>query len=429
MPKFQAMAKIEAGAIKHDITPPVGYALVGYSDRIQGSIGVHDPLYAKALVLRAGRETVGIISCDILSPPQKSVDEARRLIEKETGVPGSAVMIHGTHTHTGPDNDAMGEEWKIVLGRKIAGAFLEAWRNLQPAKIGLGTGESFIGVNRRNPSSPVKPYYLYSWPEGPFEPLVKILRVDRTDGKTVCTIINYGCHGVTLGPNELLISRDFSGYTVDLIEKVRTGSICMFLNAPCGNINPRWIWEIPQSEGTFPRFNWAGSIPRWSDLKSEDRFREAERLGNILGGESIKVLEQIIDFHDEVEISSRIKKVNLPVIKTLPTWFKKRFAMASCDVVAEIGAELQAFRIGDTVILGLPGEIFLELGMEIRKRSPFEHTLIAELCNQDWIGYILTTQAYGEGGYEPTASIFKPDAGKILVEESIKLLDEVHNGH
>jgi hypothetical protein len=203
----------------------------------------------------------------------------------------------------------------------------------------------------------------------------------------------------------------------------------MFLNAPCGNVNPRWIWEIPHPEGTTPRFNWAGSVPRWSDLKSEDRFGEAERLGNILGGESIKVLEQIIDFYDEVEVSSKIKKINLPVSETLPPWFKERLKMASTDVVKEIEVEIQAFKIGNTAVLGLPGEIFLELGMEIRKRSPFEHTLIAELCNLDWIGYILTPQAYEEGGYEPTASMLKPDAGNILVEESIKILEEISKSH
>jgi len=422
------MAKIEAGAAKHDITPPVGYPLAGYSNRVQGSIGVHDPLFAKALVLRAGGETIGIISCDIISTPQKSVEEARRLIEKETGVPGSAVMVHGTHTHTGPNNEAMGEEWKTVLGRKMAGAFLEAWRKLKPAKIGFGSGESFVGVNRRNPSSPVKPHFLYSWPDGPFEPLVKILRVDQLNDGTICTIVNYGCHGVTLGPNELLISRDFSGYAVDLLEEAKPGSVCMFLNAPCGNVNPRWIWEIPQPEGAAPRFNWAGLKPKWNDLKSEERFKEAERLGNSLGGESLKTLEQIIDFRDDVEIASKSKEIKLPVQEVLPAWFERRFEKMKEDY-RDITVELQAFKIGDGAVLALPGEVFLELGIEIRRRSPFKHTFVAELCNQEWIGYVPTPQAYGEGGYEPTTSILKPEAGLVLVNEAVGLLEELSKLH
>ncbi|MBO3803135.1 MAG: hypothetical protein JTT11_04570 [Candidatus Brockarchaeota archaeon] len=183
-------------------------------------------------------------------------------------------------------------------------------------------------------------------------------------------------------------------------------------------MNPRWVWEIPQPYGTVPRFNWAGSVPMWNALRSEDRFKEAERLGNVLGGESLKVLEQIIDFYDDVEIASKVKKTELPIREDLPDWYEKRHEDAK-----GICVELQAFKIGDAAVLGLPGEVFLELGKEIRRNSPFKHTFVAELCNQDWIGYVLTKQAYAEGGYEPTASILNPEAGPMLVKESIGLLE------
>ena len=89
------MGKIEAGAARHEITPPVGYRLSGYSDRTQGSIGVHDPLYAKARVLRAGEVTVGIISCDIISIPGKSVEEARRLAALSDAIAARALRSGG----------------------------------------------------------------------------------------------------------------------------------------------------------------------------------------------------------------------------------------------------------------------------------------------------------------------------------------------
>jgi neutral ceramidase len=419
------MVGLEAGATKQEITPPVGYALSGYSERTQGSIGVHDPLYAKALVLRSGEVTIGVISCDIISLPNESIAEARGLIEKEAQIAGSNVMMHGTHTHTGPNNRDTGEEWRIILGRKIAGTFLEAWRRLRPAKLGLADGECFIGVNRRNPSSPVNPHYLYSWPDGPLASLVKILRVDGIEGDTICTIVNYGCHGVTLGPHELMISRDFSGYAVDLVERAKPGSICMFLNAPCGNVNPRWSWEVAPPRAAVPRFNWAGAEPRWSELNTQDRFKETERLGHIMGGEVIKVMEQIIDFYDVKELASKTRRISLPVRKDLPEWYRKRHNKNDMDAV-ERDYELQVLKVGDVAILGLPGEVFLELGMEIGRMSPFKHTLIAELCNQESDGYILIPQAYEEGGYEPTASILRAEAGVKLVSEGVGLLKETH---
>jgi len=222
-----------------------------------------------------------------------------------------------------------------------------------------------------------------------------------------------------------MISRDFSGYAVDLVEKAKPGSICMFLNAPCGNINPRWSWEIPQPKDAVPRLNWAGSEPRWGELGVEDRFRETERLGNVLGGESLKALEQIIDFRDVAEIVAKMKRIILPTKKDLPDWYRKHLKVSEAGI-AEREFELQVLKIGGVAVLGLPGEVFLELGKEIRRWSPFEHTLIAELCNQESEGYILTPQACDEGGYEPTASILRADAGIKLITESIRLLEETH---
>jgi neutral ceramidase len=87
-----------------------------------------------------------------------------------------------------------------------------------------------------------------------------------------------------------------------------------------------------------------------------------------------------------------------------------------------IPAQIQALRLGDdTAILTLPSEIFVELGLEIKKRSPFKHTILIELAN-DSFGYVPTKRAYDEGNYEPTNSTVQSGSGEKLVESAVGLL-------
>jgi hypothetical protein len=87
--------------------------------------------------------------------------------------------------------------------------------------------------------------------------------------------------------------------------------------------------------------------------------------------------------------------------------------------------EVQAFRLGkDLAVVTLPGEIFVELGMAIKRSSPFRTTLVIELAN-DSIRYVPTERAFGEGSYETVNSLLKPGGGEMMVEAAIRLLKEL----
>ena len=93
--------------------------------------------------------------------------------------------------------------------------------------------------------------------------------------------------------------------------------------------------------------------------------------------------------------------------------------------VDRIPVEISAIAVGDVALVGLPGEIFVQLGMAIKERSPFEHTYLVELCN-DSIGYVPTEVAYGEGGYEATNTRLQPGTGEQFVETALEVLAELH---
>jgi len=93
----------------------------------------------------------------------------------------------------------------------------------------------------------------------------------------------------------------------------------------------------------------------------------------------------------------------------------------------DINVDIQALSFGDVTIVGIPGEVYLEYGLEIKKRSPYKHTFVSELANQESIGYIPTPEAFKEGGYEPTSALCTPEAGQKLVKVSISLLGRLHS--
>jgi len=427
------LGRLRAGSARVVITPPVGTPLSGYASRVEGSIGVHDDLYAKCLILDDGATRVVVIACDVAGFPKRFVADVRRRVEELTGVPGDNVMVTATHTHTGPNNAAGGQDWINVLARMLAGSAYAAWNNMRDARIGAGRGSCYVGVNRRNPASPRRPYWLYPWPDGPMDPEVQVLRVEDADGNITTLLVNYAAHPTSLKPPQkmLWLSRDYPGHAMGVLERAKGGDVvAMYLNGTCGNVAPRDIWFKPDSPPPLPR----PSFPE--DLRLA--FKETERLGNVLGGEALKVAEEITDLTSDVRIRAARREVELPVReRPFPgPYLEKRLRETRPRQNGEeqehmerirsghktIQTEVQAFAINDIAIVGLPGEVFVEYGLEIKKGSGFKYTVISELAN-DSIGYVPTPKAYEEGGYEPTNACFlAPEAGKRLTDAAFSAL-------
>jgi len=421
------MGSLKAGLAKVVITPPVGVRLSGYEARTQPSIGILDDLYAKALVLDDGNERLALIVCDLIGLGKGIVNDARKRIRELTGIKEENIMVTSTHTHTGPDLGFVEEACIENLKSQIAGAVYVACNEMKEARVGVASGECLVGSNRRNPKSPSGPYNLYSWPEGPMDPTVLVLRIEDSFGHVMGAMVNYSCHPVTLGPRELKISRDYPGYALQVLEDAWSRDIiAIFMNGCCGNINPRWIWDRPDFSPPPPRV-----LPE----SLGERLRDTRRLGHILGAEALKAAESITNFISEVKSKVKRMEVSLPVRKDIPERMLKRIKSIKPDQPRyehyqrvlrgeDIITEVQAMALDETTIVGVPGEVFVEFGLEIRKNSPYKYTFVSELAN-DSIGYLPVAKAYEEGGYEPTATVVAPDAGAKLTQAAINLLKEL----
>jgi len=396
---------------------------------------IHDDLYAKAIVFNDKDTKAALVRCDLIGLERDFVEETRRLIESETGIDRNNIMITCTHTHSGPITDSLIPDldaWMKVLSRKIKGAVIAANRNLKEAKIGFNRGSvEGIVINRRKPG-------------GPVDTEVGIIRIDDLAGNPMAVLINYACHAVVLGPDNLLISADYPGFVMNFVER-NLGVPALFVNGACGDINPLDKLTVMRQKRKEDIYDRHGGT-----------FEEAKRLGNMIGAEAVKVFLGTETENDlELKVASReikIPLVDLPSIDELKRMleenenlFRKlvsekdaahafRIAMLiqyarSTIKYVESGenvrpTEIQVFRIGDGGLIALPGEIFVEIGLDIKKKSGLKHTFICELAN-DAIGYVPTREAFKEPGYEVGVARrmnYTDDVGCIIEDEALKTL-------
>src|SRR5262245_47540427 len=254
---------LTAGVARVDITPPAGVELWGYSNRSGPATGSLDPLYARALLLDDGRNAVAIVTLDLgRTFGQAQMNTVRERARREHRV--NDVMFIASHTHSGPSIDEDYEngalpDWERRALDRIAQAIGDARGRMVEARIGVGFGQTIIGHNRRVVQSDgsVKMLWRNSTGQtgGPIDPTVGVIRVDGKQGDPIAILVNYACHPVVFGPDNLRYSADFPGAMARLVERSFAGDqnngqdngqgkgqdkgpICFFLQGAPGDINP-----------------------------------------------------------------------------------------------------------------------------------------------------------------------------------------------
>ncbi|MHC4463137.1 MAG: neutral/alkaline non-lysosomal ceramidase N-terminal domain-containing protein [Planctomycetota bacterium] len=409
-----SQAALKGGCVKVDITPRARVWLAGYGSRDKPSDGIADALYAKALVLDDGQNKLAIVSVDLLWVPIKITAEIRRKVKEKIGIPEKNVLICATHTHFGPKIDRITKNWPDTpaseidesyvqtLKKKIVDSILSANKKLKEVKLGAVKGEiSEIVYNRRTTRTdgsvamtfrlpPANPEFIF----GPIDPEICILRVEDMSGALACAIVNFACHPVSGTPNRekfYFISADYPGYTTKVIEEVE-GGICLFALGTTGNINPNRI----------------------------GRRNPRAEIGKALGGEVLRRI-QSVSTTGEVALKALKKPVTMPIKKNLPP---DRIIDAD-KTKKTLTTEVQVLKIGDIYILGLPGEVLVEVGLDIKKRAGIENLFIVSLSN-DACGYVCHRQAYKEGGYEPgSGTNLAEGAGEIIIKEALNIIKQM----
>jgi neutral ceramidase len=416
---------LKAGAAMLDITPPLGTKMPGlFHERTASEI--HDPLHVRAFCVQDGTAAVAMAVCDLIGVKRVYLDRAKARIAKETDLPPERVLISCTHTHTGAmtGDDAYTEH---LIGR-IADAVRLARDRVEPAEVGwAGAAEERLVFNRRwrmadgtfrtnpglgNPDAVA--------PGGPADPEVGAICMRRPGGSTIGFLGNYCLHYVGAGDQERQISADYFGYFSRQIQALRGESFVAALgNGTCGDIN---------------------NIDVRGAARNENRnYQHAERVATRVAAAAFWAWNEMAYTGDapvggamaEVFLSRRpISEADLSRAREIldrksGTMEERGFAMhlmRTASLPERTPTWVQALRVGDLGIVGMPGEPFAELGLEIKRRSPFAKTFVFELAN-DAIGYLPVRRAFDEGGYEVVSTPFAPGTGEQLVETALRLLE------
>jgi hypothetical protein len=438
-------AQLRVGAAAVNITPPKGIPMAGYYS-IRLAEGTHDDLNAKAIVFEQDGAKAALVALDLVTVARPTIEEARRLIARSTGVPGDAVMISATHSHTGPllsgvsvrnasygGDMEMAKTYTTALASRIAEAVQRAEVALAPARLSAAIGrEDSLPFNRRfimkdgtvgwNPGK-LNPNIVR--PAGPIDPAVPVVYAESATGKPLATYVNFAMHLDTVGGMQF--SSDFAFTLGQILGHVKSPEMLTLFTIGCaGDIN---------------HLNTAIKDP-------QKGHGEAARIGTILAGEVLKTYARLAPVATR-KPKSRHAIVPLPIppvtaadieeARTLvtrigspndPKFLEKVWAFKVLDLYGRDGrpqeVEVQVIALGPELAwVSLPGEVFVELGLAIKAASPFKHTIIAELANGS-IGYIPTKRGFAEGNYEPVSARCAEGSGEMLVDATLKLLRELH---
>jgi hypothetical protein len=480
-----ASSALRAGVAKSDITTSAE------------GVAIHDPLYAKALVLDDGTTQVAIIAMDAVAIggigdiSDEFLPKLRARIEGELGIPGCNVLVNASHTH--PPGRLLCDDVEQV--DRTFDAVSRAMQNMVPVTVGVGCGhEDRIAINRTlrlkngkawtirqaNPCPPDEEVAGL----GPVDPEIGILRIDRMDGRPLAVVYNFACHPL-LGVPQGSVTANFPGFASSVIEdNLGEGAMALFLQGAGGDVT-----EVL--------------------YKDADRPRDAEPIGTMLGLSTLQALRRITTGEarlsvasetialprrtdipkriaalqaEQAELLASLRSTSLNFRAFLPLYLKYALnpdypadysyrylqeeqigrddlraldeqnrqnlakylrnigAMEKLARIQDkiqtlrhhqalnleageptVAAEVQGIRIGDCVLITSPAEVLIEVGLNIKRASPYEHTFVAAFSN-GYVHYGAPAADYDGGGYEVTECLLAPEWQQLYEQAATEVI-------
>ena len=430
------MSRLLMGAAKEDVTPAVGCRLFGYGTDTYAA-SVHDPLYAKAFYITYGESSVLVISADVCEIDVGVCTALRQKLSQQHALPVSHVLICPTHTHSGPALAKM-DGWgdvdldylHTVFEPRVLRAAQRAAESREPVQMGVASGKSRVGVNRREPNGKggVK---LGVWERGCYDPEMVVLSFRNEARQIVANMIHYGCHGTCAG-NNTEISRDWPGVMTDRLEEL-SGGVTAFLNGAEGDVGPRL-----------------------TNRKTTGDIRYMQEHGGVAARDAADIFRAIRSYRD-VDMAFASHTLHIPLAERISLSEAKageaaylqyqqqqnwRYAQLQYyrNVAAAwendlpqracIEVEQAAVRIGDAVLIAFPYELFSEIGLKIKARSAIPYTMPLSMVSGS-LGYFPTEEQRCKKGYEvrmfeiAQLQPYAPFADEKLVSETVELLEKL----
>lgn len=432
MPGASSSIHVRVGAGRVEISPPRGVPLAGYPFVDRPCRGIHDPLYATALVFEAQGRRAGVVALDLLAVGPALVGTVRAYAARSLDIPAERLLISATHTHSAPtleigpgaDAGVYGQPDATYAGIALTGATAvldTAVASLREAGVFLSHGRADgVASNRRHPG-------------GVTDPEVAVLTARDARGDPLACLLNYACHPTVLHADNDLASSDFPWAARATVER-HAGGITLYTTGAAGDQSTRYT-------------------------RRAATFEEAARLGGLVGDAAVGALDRAVPVEGwpiigalrrvdlpmrrmpsleeadraAYEASRRLERLHTagaprPEIRTgevalFGARHTARYARAARERPGDVATEVQVLTLGGVRIVGLPAEVFAEQGLWLRARG--DRPVIVVCGANDMVGYAPPRVVFDEGGYEPSSTLLGPDAGDRLLDAALGLLRTV----
>ena len=402
-------AEFRAAAVKVDITPKTSQWLLGYGPR--KSTSTLDPIFHRVLAMDDGKTQFYLVASDFCLFSPGLYDEVAADLKKEAGIDPKNFWWSVTHTHSAPEVGPRGvydallkgrsdHEWDREYTAQMKSALIasvkEAKAKLEPAKLQSGVGMSMANINRRAMDVDRK-VTLGLNPDGPVDRQIGLIRLERPDGSPLALVANYAIHGTVLSGRSDVISGDAPGVVAAYVEQKLNAPV-LFVNGAAGNTAPIYsVYNDPK----------AGHLSQFRVLLGDRILQANSRLASGTRDVTLRA--------DEVFVESPLK-AGL-------TWPEElaRYSRTDSPGAKLVRLPIRFLKINDTMVWSAPVELFSEIAINIRARSPFPQTFYFGYTN-GWFGYLPTAAGFAEGGYEPTTSVLTAAAEDDLTREVMTYL-------
>lgn len=449
-----------AGAAEVDITPAMDIQIAGDIGRRRPVQEIRERLYAKALVLKSGDTLCCLLSNEVCYITHQWVDEIRRRAAERYGLDPKSIMVHALQIHSAPavgnaavSDDYAGipeEYWWLRSGDDrynepavsgIVEAIGLALSRLEPVTIRTGREiDARVAFNRRfvlrdgtaiaHPWGEDARQILY--PEGPIDPEVGVMLLQRADGKNVAALLHYTCHPVHGYPH-CYISADWPGaWAAAMRDTLGQDCVAMVINGCCGDIHHHNHLDPAQVEN----YTHMGALLAESATRALQNMQEQTSPALAWRSETLRIplrelpAEELVAAQQYVSEHPEPPTTYEPLASVHWDWV---YAHAQLNFAIERARqpyydyEVQVIRLADSAIVALTGEPFVQSQLQIKLRSPFSHTFVAHMSN-GYVGYVPTQEAYRRGSrsFEIKTSNWAkliPEALDQIIDKAVTMLD------
>lgn len=453
-----AINQLHAGAAQIDITPPLGTRING--DFVTHfATQIHDPLYAKCLILQNGHEILAWVIVDICVMSQEFIEPVKEEIHRQTHIPIRNILLASTHTHAAGSIEevhlsASDMAYRKRLAQLLPEVVVQARDNMRPSELSWGSVQvpehvlcrryhmkedyvPFNPVTGQNDQIKTNPFGLEKWIDRPVaepDPELFYLAVRGLDGEWISVVGNYSLHYVGDWENGTISADYFGVFARRLKEKLGATNdfVGIMTNGTSGDIN---IWDF-EGKKNYPSTFFDKSKLIGNDIADRLFLHLQDNVNwqnDVYLGVQSRLINQDVRKPSEVEIMTARELVERSNYEEFTygqeglekVYAREQIMLSLTPTTREI--PLQAFRIGDLTVGALPGEFFAETGLKLKKSIGTSGYFTICLANGN-VGYVPPEHEIELGGYETWRcrySCLEPQAETSIRNELIKMANAV----